>query len=147
MPRKCRRQRQAQMAALRRHHSDNQQFIEKEEYDSTITMKMEMQKQEDDEIDGELEFRMNLDVASISEIFELCKRECGSRKVSVLIYMILRHLGHSWRQIDDILHSIGANQCKIAHKWAVTFLNGDFDEFEEDGRGGSISSAFLSSVK
>ena len=27
---------------------------------------------------------------------------------------------------------IGANQCKIVHKWAQTVLNGDFDTFEDD---------------
>jgi hypothetical protein len=142
MPRKCRRQQQARIAALCRHQSQGQQSSDEEEYGSAIPMEIEMENQESDGKVDEMEFKTKLDVPNISDIFELCKRECGSRKLSVLIYMILRYLGHNWRLIDDILHSIGANQCKIAHKWALTFLDGDFDAFEDDGRGGKHNDGF-----
>ena len=50
--------------------------------------------------------------------------------------MILRYFGYQWRVIDDFLRQIGANRCETAHKWAETFLSGDFEAFLEDGRGG-----------
>ncbi|CAF3183466.1 unnamed protein product, partial [Rotaria sp. Silwood2] len=142
MPRKCRRQRHSRIAVLRRHHSQGQHFSDEEEYCSTIPMEIEMEDQEDDGNGDEMEFKMKVDGPNISDMFELCKRECESRKLSVLIYMILRYLGHNWRQIDDILHQIGVNQCKIAHKWALTFLDGGFGVFDDDGRGGKHNDGF-----
>ena len=81
-----------------------------------------------------MDFKDKLDLPSIVDVFELYKRECGSGELSVLVYMVLRHFDYTWRDIDAPLHNIGGNHCKIAHKWAETFLTGDFDAFENDGR-------------
>ena len=83
-----------------------------------------------------MEFKTRLNVPSINDILEMCKQECESHKLSVLIYTIPGHLDYKWREIDSLLHRIDASQCKIAHKWALTFLNGDFGAFEDDERGG-----------
>ena len=83
-----------------------------------------------------------MDLPSIGDVFELCKRECDSRELLVLVYMVLRHFGHTWRDIDALFHNIGGNQCKIAHKWAETFLTGDFDAFKDNGRGGEHNDGF-----
>ena len=56
--------------------------------------------------------------------------------------MILRYLGHQWRIIDDILQLISAYRCVTAHKWAETFLSGDFEAIVDDGRGGKHSDSF-----
>ena len=62
----------------------------------------------------QMNFKDKLILPSIGSVFELCKRQCGSRQLSVLVYMVLRHFGHTWRDIDALLHNIGGNECKIA---------------------------------
>ena len=39
-------------------------------------------------------FQKNLNLPMIGDLFELCKNECGSRKLTTLLYMILRYLDH-----------------------------------------------------
>ena len=75
-------------------------------------------------------------------MFQLCKTACGSRKVSVLLYMLLRYLGHKWTQIDDLFQAIGAYRCETAHKWARVFINNDLEMFDEKGRDGKHFSSF-----
>ena len=36
--------------------------------------------------------------------------------MSVLLYMLLRYLGHKWTQMDDLFQAIGAHRCETAHK-------------------------------
>ena len=57
-----------------------------------------------------------LDLATISDIFQLCKDEYGSRTLTTLLYMILRYFGYQWRVTDNFLRQIGANRCETAHK-------------------------------
>ena len=87
-------------------------------------------------------FLEKLDLATISDIFQLCKDEYGSRKLTMLLYMILRYFGYQWQVIDDFLQQIGANRCETAHKWAEKFLFGDFEAFLEDGRDGKSTDSF-----
>ena len=56
--------------------------------------------------------------------------------------MVLRHFGHTLRDIDALFHNMGANQCKVAYKWAEIFLTDDFDGFEDDRRGGKHNDGF-----
>ena len=62
-----------------------------------------------------------LDLATISDISQLCKDENRSGKLTTLLYMILRYFGYQWHVIDDFLQQIGANRCETAHKRAETF--------------------------
>ena len=87
-------------------------------------------------------FLEKLDLATISDIFQLCKDEYGSRRLTMLLYMILRHFGYQWQVIDGFLQQIGANRCETAHKWAETFLSGDFEAFLEDARGRKSTYSF-----
>ena len=48
---------------------------------------------------------MNID--DIGDLFELIKDKVGSKLVTVLIYMILRHFGINWIGCDDFLKKIG----------------------------------------
>ena len=57
-----------------------------------------------------------IDLEAIGDLFKLCKKECGSRKLSMLLYMLMRKLGLSWRSTDEILANIGAYRCQTAHK-------------------------------
>ena len=105
-------------------------------------MDIKVGEQEDDRMTDQMDFKDKLDLPSIDDVFELCTRECGSRKLSLLVYMVLRHFGHTWGDIDALLHNIDGNQCTIAHKWAETFLTSDFDAFEDDGRDGKHNDGF-----
>ena len=87
-------------------------------------------------------FLEKLDLATISDIFQLCKDEYGSRKLTMLLCMILRHFGYQWQIVDDFLQQTGANRCETAHKWVETFLSGDFEAFLEVGRSGKSTDSF-----
>ena len=78
----------------------------------------------------------------IGDLFEMCKSLCGRRKLSILIYTILRHFDLTWRQIDDVLRSIGAYRCESAQKWAEIFMSGDIEVFQDEGRGGKYHESF-----
>ena len=49
---------------------------------------------DDDSIIDVTDFKSRLD------LFEICKIECGSRKLSVLVYMMLRYFDQTWRNIE-----------------------------------------------
>ena len=61
------------------------------------------------------------------------------------MYMSLRHLGHSWRDVESFLTSIGGMTIKTCHKWANILVNKDFDEFTIEGRGGKTGDSFWDS--
>ncbi|CAF3877071.1 unnamed protein product, partial [Rotaria sp. Silwood1] len=107
----------------------------------------EMDVQEADDvfdtiIDDNDGFLKKLDYSILGDLFELCKADCGSRRLSVLLYMLLRITGQSCRFTDDVLEKIGAFRRVHAHKWSEVFISGDFDTFTADGRGGKMSSSF-----
>ena len=114
IPRKSRRKIQAQSAVLRRHESQDEELSDDEAYSGVIHMDIE----QDDDADRtkSMKFKNKFDVLTIGDMFELCKRKCGLRKVSVLLYMTLRHLGHTWRDIDIFLSQIGSNSCRVLDK-------------------------------
>ena len=80
-----------------------------------------------------------LDLATISDIFQLYKDEYGSRKLTTLLYMILPYFDYQWQVINDFPRQIGAIRCETAHKWTEIFLSGDFEAFLEDGCGGKTT--------
>lgn len=97
---------------------------------------MEIDEREKDTDSNSIDFSTRLDLPAIGDLFQLCKRSCGSRKLSVLLYMILRHVGISWRETDVILAHLGAYRTAAAHQWAETFISGDIDSLDDEGRGG-----------
>ena len=90
----------------------------------------------------EKNFKSEWDLHAIGDLFELCKSFCGSRKLSVLVYMILRQVGLSWQNTDAILGNIGDYRVRAAHQWAEPFLSGDIEAFYDDGRGEKHSESF-----
>ena len=73
-----------------------------------------------------------LDPSIIGEILDLfthCKEQTHTRFLSTLVYMVLRHFRHSWREIDEFLKQIGAMTAETCHKWSYVLRNNDFDEF------------------
>ncbi|CAM4786006.1 unnamed protein product [Rotaria magnacalcarata] len=56
--------------------------------------------------------------------------------------MSLRHLGHTWRDVDSFLTLIGGTTIKTCHNWTNILVNKDFDEFTIDERGGKRGDSF-----
>ena len=82
------------------------------------------------------------DMSTMADLFELIRNESGPRKISVLLYMTLRHFGLPWRRINEFLGMVGAYRCETADKWGDTFISGDFETFTEEGRGGKHFDSF-----
>ena len=58
------------------------------------------------------------------------------------MYMSLRRLDHSWRDIESFLTLIGGMTVKTCHKWANILVNKDFDAFTIEERGGKRGDLF-----
>ena len=95
-----------------------------------------------EEPDKSVDFTDKAMLDNIGDLFALCKEECGSKNVSILVYMLLRHFNLLWRDAEDFLKKIGAMNIVSCHKWSQVFLNEDLDTFVEDGRGGKRRSSF-----
>jgi hypothetical protein len=78
----------------------------------------------------------------INDLFSFCTEKINTRFISVLMYMSLRHFGHTWRDVDAFLSEIGGMTAKTAHKWSNILVNKDFDEFTNEERGGKMTDAF-----
>ncbi|CAF1389676.1 unnamed protein product [Adineta ricciae] len=96
----------------------------------------------DSVIDDDDGFLKKLDYSILGDLFEVCKADCGSRRLSVLVYMLLRITGQNCRFTDHVLEKIGAFRRVHAHKWSEVFISGDFDTFTADDRGGKMSCSF-----
>ncbi|CAF4453872.1 unnamed protein product [Didymodactylos carnosus] len=151
MPKVNKRKAQAQSKAqaIRKEEEDKdvESFEEKLKEHEVEEMSVEEEDDNDDEEEYILEkddtlLMEKLQLSDIADLFELCKTQTGVRNLSVILYMLLRHVGLPWGTIDDLLASIGAYRCKTAHKSAKIFVSGDFNTFTEDNRGGKQSDSF-----
>ena len=79
----------------------------------------------------------------IGDLFQICINQCNLRTLSTLLYMVLRHCNFTWRDTDTFLSDIGGMRCVTANKWARLFVNGDLDEFMQEGRGGQQTDSFF----
>ena len=91
MPHKSRRQSQSLNAAKQRWSNDTCASSD----DSSFSMDI------DDEIEADenYDFRDMIQIHDIVDIFELCKDQCHIRYLSVSIYLTLRHLNISSRNM------------------------------------------------
>lgn len=143
-----RKRSQTQSAAASRwkvegeYEHQNQGSSSDEEFSNAMNVGYEEERDESEGEAFEENFKQRLDLGMICDMFVICKRLCGSRKLSVLIYTILRHIGLDWRYIDDLLKSIGAYRCESAHKWADVFISDNIEVFENEGRGGKHHETF-----
>ena len=97
----------------------------------------------EDDVDNErIDFSKKLIMDDINDLFSFCKQNLDTRYLSVLLYISLRHFGHSWRNIASFLLRIGGITARTAHGWSNILINGDFDEFISDKRGGKRSESF-----
>ena len=136
MPYKLNRERRCQSAiSVRWTNKRLEELHEPRKDPDESDYSMEIDDQEKDIDSTPMDFSSELGFSSIGDLFQLCKGSCGSRKLSVLVYMILRQVGISWRDADTILGQLGAYRVVAAHQWAETFLSGDIDSLDYEGRG------------
>ena len=137
MPPKSKRQRHSSASKSIRDENtgENQHLRNEEQMDVEDVCK-------DDPRESDTDLVSKLDVHTIGDLFELLKMSCGSRNLSVLVYMIMRYIGHSWRSTDSFLTDIGAYRCQAAHKQANIFVSGDMQAFLDDGQGGKYTDSF-----
>ncbi|CAF3376878.1 unnamed protein product, partial [Rotaria sp. Silwood2] len=95
----------------------------------------------DDDIDH-INFEDPSILNDISDLFSFCKQQINTRFISTLVYMSLRHFGHSWRETDNFMKEIGAMTAETSKKWAHVLVNSDLDEFTTDERGGKRGDSF-----
>ena len=137
MPPKSKRQKHSSGAKSIRHENagEYQYLHEEEQMDLEDVCK-------DGPRESDIDLVSKLDVHTIGDLFELLKMSCGSRNLSVLVYMIMRYMGHSWRSTDSFLSDIGAYRCQAAHKQETVFVPDDLQAFLNDGRGGKCTESF-----
>ena len=132
MPNKSKRQSQARFTVSGR-------WFNEEDTDA-MDDDMAPEREKFDEEDADLLEKVDLLVIGI--LFEMCNGDCGSRKLSLLIYLLLRIFGQIWRYTDEPIHQVGAFRGRHAFKRAEKFLSGDFQTFVDEGRVGKVSPSF-----
>lgn len=88
----------------------------------------------DDQIDH-IDFKNDLIIHDISDLFSFCQTKINTRFLSTLVYMSLRRFGHTCRDADLFLTAIGGMTAKTCQKWTNILVHDDFDDFIADGRG------------
>ena len=120
MPKKPRTLKQAQsLAAISAREGEKRDFHSTEVFsdgDFAGEISAQVFKSVSETVNDDNDFLEKLDLSMIGVLLGLYKNECESRKVTALLYMILRYLGHQWRAIDDIFRQISTNRRETAHK-------------------------------
>ena len=57
--------------------------------------------------DEKLSFDQRLSLANTDDLVEMCKKRCGIKYISVLLYLVLRYFIVKWENIDEFFESIG----------------------------------------
>jgi len=109
--------------------SSEDYFSEKEKEEEEM-----VQSEHDDSIDH-INFKNDSIIHDISDLFFFCQTKINTRFLSTLVYMSLRRFGHTCRDANSFLTSIGGMTAKTCQKWTNTLVNDDFDDFIADGRG------------
>lgn len=78
-------------------------------------------------------------IEDIADLFQFCKERIEIKFISVLLFVGLRRFGASLRNCDTFLHQIGGLGARTCQKWTDVLVNGDFDAFCAENRGGKRS--------
>ncbi len=105
-----------------------------EDYSDEEEKKGIIPSESEDQIDY-INFKSDSIIHDISDLFSFCETTINTRFLSTLIYMSLRRFGHSIRDIDSFLSTIGGMTAKTCQKWTNILVHHDFDDFTADGRG------------
>ena len=116
MPQKSKRKLQSNKALSARWEETNlNEHQDSTDEDEDYGNSMELNDWDPGDDCTEKNFESEWDLHVIGDLFELCKRSYGSRKLFVLLYMILRQVGLSWQNTDAILGNIGDYRVRAAH--------------------------------
>ena len=96
--------------------------------------------------DQELTLSERICLTDIGDLAEICKSNCSTKYISVSLYMSLRFLNITWREIDKYLKYIGVMSRETSHKWATIFIKGDYEAFSNDLRGGEQADSFYDTL-
>ena len=97
----------------------------------------------EDDIDNErVDFSKESIMDDMKDVFSFCKKNLDNSYLSVLLYISLRHFGHSRRNIESFFLRIGRTTAKTAHARSNSLINRDFDEFVSDEHGGKRAESF-----
>ncbi|CAF2077709.1 unnamed protein product [Rotaria magnacalcarata] len=110
-------------------HVNSTGFIE-----SITSNETETFSSDDEEEEEEILLNPNADIDHIDFSNE--------SRTYIYIYMSLQHLGHTRRDVDYFLTSIGGMTIKTCHTWTNILVNKDFDEFTYEERGGKRGDSF-----
>ncbi|CAF3085975.1 unnamed protein product [Rotaria sp. Silwood2] len=107
--------------------------------DSSESSEVEYRMDIDDE---ELRFKDKILLTDIGDLAEMRKSKSDTQYLSTLLYISLRFFNIKWEDVDDYLKNIGFMTAKTSHKWATVFIEGDYEEFSSDLRGGKHTDSF-----
>lgn len=155
MPRQSKRRAQGMNAVNARwnrekdHQSSDDVMLTAQRFDEMMSMDLSEEdhstpysSDEEHNRNNKSSFRRNIHVCDMRDIFQLCEEKSSKKNLSVLLYLILRYFKISFEEIAVLQKEIGALSAQVAHKWAQIFLEGDFDKFCVEGRGGKRCDAF-----
>jgi hypothetical protein len=115
----------------------------KNDYSSGDDSSYSIGTSDEEELDRNyLNFKEKFQFDDLGDIFEFCMDQCHIRYLSVLLYLTLRHFNISYETIAIFLKDIGGLTAEVAHKWSNVFIDGNFDEFICEGRGGKHGDSF-----
>ncbi|CAF3189699.1 unnamed protein product [Rotaria sp. Silwood2] len=92
--------------------------------------------------DIELDFSEEQLLTDIGDLGEMCKSKCGTKYLSILLYMSLRSFNIKWEAVDEFLKDTRLMTAQTSHKLATIFIKGDYEEFSNDLRGGKQTDSF-----
>lgn len=155
MPRKSKRRTRGLTAIVARWKIENETSSVDDNHptneDANLDSVMEISEEENIEIDdssGDDDerqkpgFKHRIRIHDICDLFLLCLEKSNKKYLSVLLYFALRYFNVSFENIDIFLKEIGGLSAQISHKWSKIFLEGDFHQFSNDGRGGKRYDSF-----
>ncbi|CAF3097457.1 unnamed protein product [Rotaria sp. Silwood2] len=127
MPPPNKRQKHSNTLAARR-SIDSLPSESSEDYSDEEKKEETVPSESDDQIDY-INFKDDSIIHDISDLFSFCETKINTRYLSTLIYMSLRRFGHTFRDADLFLSTIGGMTAKTCKKWTDILVNHDFDDF------------------
>jgi hypothetical protein len=115
--------------------SEDYSYEQKKKEEEEEEEKEEMAPPEPDDQIDRIDFKNDSIIHDISDLFSFCQTKLNTRFLSTLGYMSLRRFGHTCRDTNLFLTTIGGMTAKTCQKWANLLVHDDFDNFIADGRG------------
>ncbi|CAM4826806.1 unnamed protein product, partial [Rotaria magnacalcarata] len=75
----------------------------------------------------ELAFNERIFLTDIDDLAKMWKSKCDTKYLSTLLYMSLRFFHIKWEDVNEFLKNVGFMTAESSHKWATTFIKGDYE--------------------